>query len=169
MSSQKTYTEPYYYPALLAIFNLMILLPMAGMNMRPSADLWDFIFVLAGVYFTDKFVRYMQKAHAFPEARLKPNDIPEIIDKGIYREVRHPVGAAFIYLNVACVCFARSLYLISVVPVFGAMWYILALWEEKTMLERFGDEYREYSKTAGMFRGRGIDSQRLSSSGYDMY
>jgi protein-S-isoprenylcysteine O-methyltransferase Ste14 len=169
MSSAKRYAEPYYYPAILAVFNLIILLPMMGMNMRSSAGLWDFIFVVAGVYFTNKFVQYMRKAHEFPEARLDPSNVPEIVEKGIYREVRHPVGAALIYLNIACVLFARSLYLISVIPVFGAMWYILALWEEKTMMDRFGDEYREYSKTAGMFRGKGIDSQRLSSSGYDLY
>ena len=37
------------------------------------------------------------------------------------------------------------------------------------LVEKFGDEYREYVRATSMFRGSGYDQQRLASSGYDMY
>jgi protein-S-isoprenylcysteine O-methyltransferase Ste14 len=159
----------YPWPLFVALINFGVLLPLAAQNMRSTADLWDYIFVLAGVYFSMKFVRYMSGAHKYKEARLGPRNVPKVFSKGIYKDVRHPVMAAVIYMNFAYLCFARSLALVPVVPVFVALWYILASWEESILLERFGVEYQEYMKTAGMFRGKGMDQQRLASSGYDMY
>ena len=59
--------------------------------------------------------------------------------------------------------------MIPVVPMFIALWYIYATYEERIMINRFGDEYKEYMKGTSMFRGGGFDQQRLASSGYDMY
>lgn len=169
--TQKLESKPdfYVWPLLVAILNFSVILPLMVQNMRTTAELWDFLFVFAGVYFSVKFVRYVVGAHKYKKARLGPKHVPKVYNKGIYKDVRHPVMAGIIYMNLAYACFARSFILVPIVPIFVALWYMLASWEESILLERFGDEYREYMKTAGMFRGKGMDQQRLASSGYDMY
>ena len=161
--------ENNFWPTLIAIINFGGLLLLAMNYMNPDAHLWDFIFVGIGVYFSMKFISIMRKAHEFPETRVIPQDRESFPTEGIYARIRHPVGAAAIYMNFAYVCFIRSFALIPIIPIFVALWYIYAIYEEKIMIDHFGDEYREYMKETGMFRGGGKDLQRHSSSGYGMY
>ena len=161
--------ENNFFPLLIAIANFSVLLMMALEYMVNSVELWDFIFIMTGVYFSVKFVRLVKGAHEFPETRASPNDRTSYPKEGIYAKIRHPIGAACIYMNIAYVCFTRSLALVPIVPVFIAIWYIYAAYEEKILLKRFGDEYKEYMRGTSMFRGSGYDQQRLATSGYDMY
>ncbi len=170
MSDSESYAvgDNNYYPAVIAIMNFAILLPLAMSNMASTADLWDFIFVGAGMYFSMKFIRLVRGAHEFEGTRVSPKDRTTFLKEGIYSKIRHPIGAAVIYMNFAYLCFVRSFVLVTVIPVFIALWYIYAAYEEKILVERFGDEYREYVRATSMFRGSGYDQQRLAS-GYDMY
>lgn len=161
--------ENNFIPAILAFINFGILLAIAMPLMSHSTGLWDFTFVAAGVYFELKFIRCLSRAHEQPLTRVSPRNRNSIPKEGIYARIRHPVAAGAIYLNIALLFFFRSLYLIPIVPIFGAMWYLYAKYDEDIMLERFGDEYREYMRGTSMFRGAGFDQQRLASSGYDMY
>jgi len=158
-----------YYPALIAIMNFTVLLTLTMTYMVSTADLWDFIFVGAGVYFSMKFIRLVKGAHEFEETRTGAQERTTFSREGIYAKIRHPIGAGAIYMNFAYLCFARSFALVPAIPVFIALWYIYAAYEEKIMISRFGDEYREYMRVTSMFRGSGFDQQRLASSGYDMY
>ncbi|MGY5873743.1 MAG: isoprenylcysteine carboxylmethyltransferase family protein [Candidatus Thorarchaeota archaeon] len=158
-----------YYPIFIAIMNFAVLLTMTMSFMATSADLWDFIFVGAGAYFSMKFIRLVKGANEFEETRTSPQERPSFPKEGIYKSIRHPISAGAIYMNIAYVCFTRSLALIPVIPVFIALWYIYASYEEKILIKRFGDEYREYMQATSMFRGSEFDQQRLASSGYDMY
>jgi protein-S-isoprenylcysteine O-methyltransferase Ste14 len=137
--------------------------------MRPTADLWDFIFVAVGCYFTLKFVRYLAGAHKFKQTRLRPSDMKEFPSKGIYRKIRQPVSAAIIYMNLAYVCFYRSFALIPAAAIFIALWYIIARYEDEWMLTQFGEEYKIHMRSTAMLRGGSDEQQRLASSGYDMY
>jgi len=157
------------YPILIALINFAVLLPMAMETMANSVELWDFIFIIGGIYFSMKFVRLMKAAHEFKQTRVSPQDRASYPKEGIYAKIRNPVGAACIYMNIAYVCFTRSFALVPIVPMFIALWYIYAAYEERILIKRFGDEYREYMKGTSMFRGGGFDQQRLASSGYDMY
>jgi protein-S-isoprenylcysteine O-methyltransferase Ste14 len=158
-----------FLPAILGVINFGLLLPIALPLMSPSTELWDFIFVAVGVYLTIKFAGNISKAHQEALTRVSPKDRNSIPKEGIYARIRHPVGAGSIYMNIAYVFFFRSLILVPIVPIFAAMWYTYAKYEEKIMLDRFGDEYREYMRGTSMFRGAGFDQQRLASSGYGMY
>lgn len=171
MSDTDSYepVENNFYPILIAVVNFAALLAMAMETMANSVELWDFIFIVAGVYFSSKFIRLLKRAHEFPQTRVSPQDRTSFPTKGVYSNIRSPVGAACIYMNIAYVCFTRSFALIPIVPMFIALWYIYAAYEERILLKRFGDEYREYMKGTSMFRGGGFDQQRLASSGYDMY
>ena len=158
------YVRPFF-----AIINFGGLLWYGSSVMRPTADLWDFIFVMIGCYFTLKFVRYLSNAHQFKHTRIRIADMTEFPNKGIYANIRQPISAASIYMNLAYVCFFRSFALIPVVSVFIAMWYILARYEDQLMLSKFGKDYKEYMKVTAMLRGGDSEQQRLASSGYDMY
>ena len=161
--------EDNYYPFIIAVLNFSVLLFLSMEYMVGTSGLWDFIFVGAGVYCSLKFVRLIKGAHEFQITRVSPLNRTSFPRKGIYATIRHPVGAGAIYMNIAYACFVRSFALITVIPIFVALWYIYAAYEEKIMLERFGVEYREYMRATSMFRGSGFDQQRLASSGYDMY
>jgi len=168
-SEEADMPENNYWPFTIAIINFGALLILTMNYMNPDAGLWDFIFVGAGVYFSMKFISTMQQAHEFPETRVHPQDRESFPKKGIYARIRHPVGAAAIYMNIAYVCFVRSFALVPIAPIFAALWYIYAIYEEHIMLKRFGDEYREYMNSTSMFRGGSEDLQRHTSSGYGMY
>ncbi|TFG28230.1 isoprenylcysteine carboxylmethyltransferase family protein [Candidatus Thorarchaeota archaeon] len=167
--NESTMAEKNYWPVLIAVINFGALLLLALNYMNPDAYLWDFIFVAGGVYFSMKFIGYVRQAHEYPETGVIPHDRKSFPKEGIYARIRHPVGAAAIYMNMAYVCFVRNLVLIPIIPFFVALWYIFAIYEEKIMIERFGDEYREYMKSTAMFRGSGADLQRHAASGYGMY
>ncbi|MBY8997972.1 MAG: hypothetical protein KGD60_09580 [Candidatus Thorarchaeota archaeon] len=158
-----------YWRPFLAIINFSGLLWFGASYMRITADLWDYIFVAIGCYFTLKFVRYLSKAHQFKHTRIRPSDLTEFPNKGIYAKIRQPISAASIYMNLAYVCFFRSFVLIPAVSVFIAMWYILARYEDQLMLSKFGNDYKEYMKATAMLRGGDSEQLRLASSGYDMY
>ena len=169
-SELSTEQESYnFWRPMLAIINFGGLLWFGIGIMRPTANLWDFIFVAVGCYFTLKFVRYLSNAHQFKQTRNHPNDMTEFPNKGIYAKIRQPVSAATIYMNMAYVCFIRSFALIPVVAVFIAMWYILARYEDQLMLSKFGNEYKEHMKRTALLRGGSDEQERLASSGYDMY
>ena len=165
-ASEGTYN---FWRPLFAIINFGFLLYFSIPYIRPNAEFWDFVFVGVGCYFGYKFIRYLISASEFKGTRLHPNDMSEFPSKGIYGQIRNPIAAAAIYMNIAYVCLFRSFNLITVVPVFIALWYMVARYEESLMITKFGNEYQEYMKRTSMLRGSGSDQQRLLSSGYDMY
>jgi len=168
-NDSSTVVENNFYPLIIALINFSVLLLLAMVNMSNAVELWDIIFIGAGVYFSLKFVRLITGAHEFQETRVSVQTRSSFPTEGIYARIRHPIGAACIYMNIAYVCFTRSFVLVPIVPIFIALWYIFAAYEEKILLQRFGDDYREYRRATSMFRGSGFDQQRLASSGYDMY
>jgi len=168
-SNDHDYPENNFIPAILGILNFSILLPLSLTLMSASTELWDFIFVAIGVYLTVKFGTNLSKAHEYALTRVDPKQRDSFPKEGIYARIRHPVAAGVIYMNIAYIFFFRSFVLIPIVPIFVAMWYLYARYEERVMLGVFGDEYREYMQGTSMFRGAGFDQQRLASSGYNMY
>ncbi len=76
----------------------------------------------------------------------------EVVKKGPFRWVRHPLYSAFIWSGTGAVAiwFSSWTVLFSVVPVslFWA-WHIRG--EEAFMLEKFGDEYKDYMDKTGQF------------------
>ena len=74
-----------------------------------------------------------------------------VVTSGPYSRIRHPMYTAFL-------AWATSLGLVIAnwVPIVFAVWVAVILVtrvprEEQMMLERFGDEYREYMKRTGRF------------------
>jgi protein-S-isoprenylcysteine O-methyltransferase Ste14 len=76
--------------------------------------------------------------------RILPNH--KLVKSGIYGHIRHPITLAAIIYSVGIPLFFSSLYgfivMLTMMPFFL---YRIEI-EEKMLLERFGDEYREYMK-----------------------
>ncbi|MDF1540902.1 MAG: isoprenylcysteine carboxylmethyltransferase family protein [Candidatus Thorarchaeota archaeon] len=157
------------FPALLGGLNLIVIIQMGLGSQTFGVGFWDIIFVLAGTYFSYKTARYIVKAHDAKQAVIRTQELDDFEKEGIYSKIRHPVGAAFIYFNIACVLLFRSIPLIAAVPVFAALWFILAKYQDSKLIERFGEPYELYMSSAGMFRGKGDSDLRLADSGYDIY
>ncbi|MFW9908034.1 MAG: methyltransferase family protein [Candidatus Thorarchaeota archaeon] len=157
------------FPALLGGINIIVALQVGLGTQTFGVGFWDFLFVLLGAYWAYKCASYIMKAHESREAKIRTQEITEFPKKGIYAKIRHPVGAAFIYFNMACVLLFRSVPLITVALVFGACWFILAVFQDRLLIKKFGAEYQQYMMNAGMFRGKGEHGQRLQDSGYGMY
>jgi protein-S-isoprenylcysteine O-methyltransferase Ste14 len=158
-----------FWRPLFAVVNFGGLLWYGLGRMSLTAGLWDFTFVAVGCYFTLKFIRYLARAYQLKQTRMQPSTMKEFPSKGIYATIRQPVASAFIYMNLAYVCFYRTFAMIPVVAVFIAVWYMLARYEDQVLLSKFGDEYKEYMRSTALVRGGSDEQQRLASSGYDMY
>jgi len=157
------------FPAILGGVNLIAILQVGLSTMTMGVGFWDFLFIIIGAYFSLKTVRYISKAHESKKTKIRTQDLASFPKKGIYSKIRHPIGAAFLYLNIASVLLFRSIGLITVALVFGAMWFILAKYQDNILINQFGEEYEEHMNHVGMFRGKGDTSQRLQDTGYSMY
>ena len=99
------------------------------------------VFVLAG---------YLAKASlkiVFDEVR----DKPEVINKGVFRFVRHPMYLAAILLYLAFMIFKLSLASLLVWIVTLLFYHFIARYEEKLLLEQFGSDYEKYMKSVSMW------------------
>ena len=100
-SNSNDLVENNYYPLLIAVVNFSVLLTMAMQYMANTVELWDFIFVGAGVYFSMKFVRLMRGAHEYPETRINPNDRDSFPTEGVYDT---QPGRSCVLLHEYCIC-----------------------------------------------------------------
>ena len=76
----------------------------------------------------------------FGEVRLKP----EIIEKGVFKIVRHPIylGSILLYLGLTILtCSIVSAVLWIIIVIF---YYYISKYEEKLLLEEFGTDYKNY-------------------------
>ena len=87
-----------------------------------------------------------------PSVRAK-----NLITKGPYQFVRHPVYAAFIWsgTGIMAMTYKSWLLIVFVIPIhiFWA-WHVQK--EEKHMIDKFGSAYADYIKTTGQFFPRFI-------------
>ena len=110
--------------------SLFILLPFA-----------IFVFIIAG---------YLARASlkiVFDEVR----DKPEVINKGVFRFVRHPMYLAAILLYLSFLIFKLSLAAFLVWIVTLLFYHFIAKYEEKLLLEQFGEEYEKYKQSVPMW------------------
>lgn len=75
-----------------------------------------------------------------------------LIDKGPYQFVRHPVygAAVFSFTGIVAVVARSWGLIISVIPI-TLVWSWLVTFEENVMLEKFGHKYQEYMSKTGQF------------------
>lgn len=94
----------------------------------------------------------------YPKAILGENYSPcydslaphSIIQRGIYRYIRHPIYSANILNLIGVACFSGSLVFIAQVAILG-FYYRRSAQREELALQRLFPEYGAYQRRAGMF------------------
>ncbi|MEE9167866.1 MAG: isoprenylcysteine carboxylmethyltransferase family protein [Candidatus Neomarinimicrobiota bacterium] len=87
----------------------------------------------------------------------------KLMTAGPYRWVRHPLYSAIIFSGTGMVAiWHRSWAVIFSVIIINFFWTWHVRKEERDMLMRFGEEYREYMRSTGQFfpRFRPLESDR---------
>lgn len=82
----------------------------------------------------------------FGEVRAKP----EIIEKGVFKIVRHPIylGSILLYLGLTLLtCSIASAILWIIIVIF---YYYISKYEEKLLLKKFGADYKSYMERVSM-------------------
>ena len=71
---------------------------------------------------------------------------PEIINNKVYDKVRHPMylGALLFYLGITVLMLSLPLFIIFIAAFIFYNW--IARYEEKLLLNQFGDDYANYMK-----------------------
>jgi protein-S-isoprenylcysteine O-methyltransferase Ste14 len=83
----------------------------------------------------------------FGEVREKP----AVINKGPFRFVRHPIYLSEILFYFGLLWFRASLAAF-IIWIFAIIFFVyISRHEEKLLLARFGDDYKEYMQKVGMF------------------
>jgi len=75
----------------------------------------------------------------------------QLVRAGLYRRIRHPQYAGFLLFLLGSSINWPTLVTVLMLPVLLVMYYRLARMEEAEALAQFGDEYRRYQATSGMF------------------
>lgn len=75
----------------------------------------------------------------------------QLVRSGLYRRVRHPQYAGFFLFLLGSSINWPTLLTLLMLPVLLMVYYRLAKQEEADALAQFGDKYRRYRTTSGMF------------------
>jgi protein-S-isoprenylcysteine O-methyltransferase Ste14 len=78
-------------------------------------------------------------------------EVPCVIRKGVFGIIRHPMYMGEILLYLGLLFFSTSLAAIGVWIIIIAFLHYISRYEEKLLLTRFGDEYRQYMKDVPMY------------------
>lgn len=76
---------------------------------------------------------------------------PVVIRKGVFNLVRHPVYLGCILFYVALVVFTLSMFAALVCFIIIVFYHGIARYEEKLLLLKFGNTYRDYMKAVPMW------------------
>jgi len=76
---------------------------------------------------------------------------PGVIRKGIFGVVRHPIYLSEILLYLGLLLLRTSLAALAVWIIAIVFLHYLSRFEEKLLVERFGDDYRRYMKDVPMY------------------
>ena len=108
--------------------------------------------VIAGtiVLIVSGFLSFNGMSIVFDEVREKP----EVIRKGVFSIVRHPLYLGEILLYIGLICFSLSIASMVVWLLTTVILYKISCYEEKILLEHFGEEYRVYMKEVPMWLPR---------------
>jgi protein-S-isoprenylcysteine O-methyltransferase Ste14 len=75
-----------------------------------------------------------------------------LVTTGIYAYVRHPIYAAFFYIATGLILISQNIILFVLPVIFWAFLTVVMInTEEKWLIDRYGDDYINYSKRVNRF------------------
>ena len=76
----------------------------------------------------------------------------KLVTTGIYAYVRHPIYAAFFYIAIGLILISQNIILFILPVLFWAFLTVAMIkTEEKWLIEKFGEDYIDYSKKVNRF------------------
>ncbi|MCK4812356.1 MAG: isoprenylcysteine carboxylmethyltransferase family protein [Candidatus Marinimicrobia bacterium] len=78
-------------------------------------------------------------------------ETPSVIRKGVYGIIRHPMYVSEILLYLGLICISISLAAIFVLILIIIFLYSISRYEEKLLLQRFGNDYQNYMNETSMW------------------
>ncbi len=100
--------------------------------------------IVGGILILSGFLShvYIEKDHK--QAHEKSADIVKIVNKGGFSKIRHPLYLTAIIINLG-IALAFGIVLTLLIAVCSTFhWIMTALKEEEFLLQKFGEEYRQY-------------------------
>ncbi|MBN1133267.1 MAG: isoprenylcysteine carboxylmethyltransferase family protein [Bacteroidales bacterium] len=76
---------------------------------------------------------------------------PEVIRNGVFGIVRHPLYLGVILFYLAAVILSLSIISFALWILIVVFYYLISNYEEKLLNEAFGEKYRDYKESTGMF------------------
>jgi len=107
-------------------------------------------------------------ARIYRDSWSRNEDDVRLVRDGVYRYLRHPQYAGLILIATGALFEWATIPLLVLWPVLVSRYVALARIEEGEMARRFGDEWRAYRETTGMFAphiGRRRGARRSSRRG----
>jgi len=101
--------------------------------------------VLLSFYFESKASKALENSHKNPE------EIKKLTTSGVYSKIRHPIYLGRILLNAGFLIIFPIIPMFFVSIAFIIIWYLIALYEERTLMKKFGKKYVSYKKKVPMF------------------
>jgi protein-S-isoprenylcysteine O-methyltransferase Ste14 len=132
-----TYVIYYFYPIPVPLPQTF---PVSGWILAPIAAL--FLIPLGYVYY--------RAVKDGGEGTLRPKSDSELYG-GIYTKIRHPQAVALLPIGWILGFILNSPFLVLLSFIWVPAFYLMCLAEEKDLILRFGDPYREYMKKTGFF------------------
>ncbi len=77
-------------------------------------------------------------------------ETPHVITKGVFSYLRHPIYLGAILLYLGMITFTLSLASAALWIIIIVFYRFISHYEEKLLVQMFGDEYREYMKKVPM-------------------
>ncbi len=142
---------PFLVAPILLLSLLSLVLSIYKMIPTFQLEELNFLFIIMGI------ILILIGIVLWTFAVIKSKITLEILDNnlvttGIYSYVRHPIYSAFLFISSGLIILSQNM-LLFLLPVL--YWIILTIGmiktEEKWLLEKFGDEYLEYSKKVNRF------------------
>lgn len=87
---------------------------------------------------------YAHKSHK--QAHEKSDDIVKIVNIGVFSKIRHPLYLSAIIINFGIALAFGVVLTLTLAVVSFFHWIFTALKEEDFLLQKFGEEYRQYKK-----------------------
>jgi protein-S-isoprenylcysteine O-methyltransferase Ste14 len=84
------------------------------------------------------------------QAPLRPHHITRLITHGAYAQLRHPIYSAYIALALGLFCVYPTVGMCIAVFWLAAVMLSWIYLEERSLLEIFGDQYRDYMRKVSM-------------------
>jgi protein-S-isoprenylcysteine O-methyltransferase Ste14 len=75
----------------------------------------------------------------------------QLVTKGIYKYLRHPMYASLLFLGWGMFLKNINPLSISIIAVITLALFLTCKVEEKEMIKRFGEEYKQYMKATRMW------------------